>query len=351
MAGGQWDPTALPVEPGLYINFKEAAIAAITGGARGVVAIPLLKYGSKAAAKTFYTVETEKDAQDLFGSANIRSILLAFRGGAKEVLVYTMPATPTADDYVDMRDAFDARDFNVFVFDGEYNVAEQANTKTWVERNREEGKHFLVVIGGDATTDADPAQGNARSTLNKDDYVVNLITGVVDASNNTLTSSEFAPWLAGKIAGTAINQAITYAQVDNVVDVTKRLTKAQTVAALKAGSIVFFVFGTGDVRVKQGLVTSGKKIRSMRARQAISTDISKTAEDKYIGKLDNNVDGQTTLMVAIKAYLETLENSNVLTAPSVALDPEHESTGDAVFLLIGYNETDSIERIFLTINV
>jgi hypothetical protein len=351
MSGGKWDPTSLPIQPGLYINFQKAAIAAITGGARGIVAVPLLTYGANAKAKTFYTVETEKDAQDLFGSANIRSILFALQGGAKEVLVYTMPATPTADDYVDMRDAFDARDFNVFAFDGEYNVDEQAKTKTWVKRNRDEGKHFLAVIGGDATTDADPTQGNARSTLNSDDYIANLISGAVDASGNTYTSSEFAPYIAGLIAGTAINDGITNAQVDNIVDVTKRLTNPQFDEAIKAGSLVLFVFGNGDVRVKSGLVTSGEKIRAMRAQQSIATDITTTAVDSYIGKLDNNVDGQTTLMVAIKAYLENLEVNNVLTAPSVGLDPNYESTGDKVFLLIGFNHVDSIERIFLTINV
>ncbi|KKO54507.1 phage tail sheath subtilisin-like domain-containing protein [Paenibacillus sp. DMB20] len=345
---GSWDPTALPDIPGIYINFKRAAAAQINGGARGVVAIPLLTYASTATAKTFYTVETEKEATDLFGITNIESILLALQGGAKEVLVYTMPATPAEQDYVDMRDAFDSREFNVFVFDGEYNVDQQAATKTWVKRNRDEGKHFIVVIGGDATTDADPAAGDARTTLNKDDNIVNLTVGG-SVGSKVFTSAEYAPFIAGDIAGTPINESVTFDPMP-LEDVNKRMTRAQISAAIKAGSLIL-VHDGAKVKIMSGVTTSGQKIRSVRARQAIATDISRTATDHYIGKLNNNADGQATLIVAITAYLETLENEGVLSSPVVALDPSRPSVGDSVFLVISYTETDSIERIFLTVNI
>lgn len=348
MAGGSWDPTSLPTRPGLYLNFVIAAAAQISGGARGTVAIPLLTYAVTATAKTFYTVETEKQAVDLFGSVNVKSILFALQGGAKDVLVYTMPATPSAADYTDMRAAFDARPFNVFVFDGEYNVTQQAAVKTWVAANRTAGKHFVAVIGGDVTTDATPTQGDTRSTLNSDDYIVNLINGVI-IEGTSYTSSAFAPWVAGLIAGTAINRSVTYT-VAPVDDVTKRLTNAEITTSLAAGSLILINDGE-KVKLVQGLVTSKKKIRSIRARQAVATDVSRTAEDNYIGKLNNNADGQAALIVAIKAYLESLGADGVLTAPIVVLDPQRPSVGDSVFLAISYTEVDSVERIFLTVNI
>ncbi|MGF9711623.1 phage tail sheath subtilisin-like domain-containing protein [Paenibacillus naphthalenovorans] len=349
MAGGSWSPTELPTRPGLYINFKAAAAAQIAGGARGIVAIPIKAFtGGTATAKTFYTVENETDAAALFGAANIQSIKFALQGGAKEVLVYTLPAAAVAADYTDMRVAFDTRPFNVFVFDGEYSTTEQAATKTWVAANRSEGKHFAVVIGGNATTDADPTQGNSRSTLNADDYIVNLISGVT-IGGTAYDSSKFAPWVAGLIAGTAINRSTTYAPVP-ADDVTKRLTNSQITAALQAGSLVLVHDGE-KVKVEQGLTTSVKKIRSIRARQAISNDTTKTAADAYIGKIDNNADGQAALISAVKAYLESLEVANVLTGPVVTLDPQYQSVGDSVYLAISYVEVDSMERIFLTITV
>ncbi|AZU61073.1 phage tail sheath subtilisin-like domain-containing protein [Neobacillus mesonae] len=348
MAFTQWDPTELPIRPGLYINFKEAALMQITGGARGTVAMPLKAYAGTATAKSFYTVENEADAITLFGENNIQSIKFALQGGAKEVLVYTMPATPTAPDYVDMRDAFEARPFNVFVYDGEVSAAEQANTLTWLQTNRSEKKHFMFVTGGSASDDQNPATGNTRSTTLADDAVVNLITGVT-IGETSYPSGQYAAFIAGLIAGTPINRSITYSQVA-VDDVTKRLRNSEIVMALKAGSLVLVHDGE-KVKVEQGVTTAKKKIRSIRARQAVATDIEKTARDNYIGKLDNNEAGRDTLFSAIKAYLETLEDSNVLTDPVVGQDPLFKSEGDQVYVSVSYDEVDSMERIFLTINV
>lgn len=349
---GIWDPTALPVRPGLYINFVQAAIAQITGGARGTVAIPLKEYGITAEPKTFYTVENEQEAIDLFGVGNITSIKLALRGGAKEVLVYTLPeidgTTLTEEEaYTEARDNFEAYMFNVFVYDGEVSSTEQEAGLAWMKRNGEEGKHFMVVFGGTAEDDADPSLGNARTTL-LDGDCVNLIVGGED-SGATYSSGEYAPFIAGLIAGTPINKSITYARIP-LADVNKRLRNVEINDALKAGSLVLVHDGE-KVKVEQGICTNGEKIRSIRARHAIATDIEKTAADYYIGKLDNNPDGQATLISAISAYLEKLENENVLIDPIVTLDPNRESVGDKVFLLISYTEVDSMERIFININI
>lgn len=351
-SGASWDPISLPVIPGLYINFSEAAIAQITGGARGIVAIPLMMYANTATAKTFYTIENEKQAKDTFGLANSKSILFALQHGAKEVLVYTMPENTTAEDYIDMRDAFDTRPFNVFVYDGEVSADEQDATKAWVKRCREDdGKHFAVVFGGSATEDQDPALGNTRTIQLRDKYTVNLINGVV-INGVSYTSSQYAPAIAGLIAGTAINKSTTYAILP-VDDVTKRLTNSQVKAALQAGSFVLIHDGE-KVKVQQGLTTLPGKIRKVRAEQAIATDITKTAADAYIGKIDNNEDGQKALISAVKRYLEVLAANNVLRNDAdhpiiVTLDPQRESIGDKVFLLIKVTEVDSMEYIFLTI--
>jgi hypothetical protein len=350
MAGGSWDSTALPVRPGLYINFKTAATAQIKGGARGTVAIPLKAFaGGTATAKTFYTVDNETDAAALFGAGNIASIKYALQGGAKEVLVYTLPVSATAQDYTDARTAFDTRPFNVFVFDGEVLAAIQDSTLTWVTANKTAGKHFLAVFGTiQAIDDQTPATGNSRSVRLLSDYAVNLTVGAV-INGVTVSSGVYAPYVAGLIAGTPINRSITY-KVAPVTDVNKRYTNAEVVTALAAGSLVLVNDGE-KVKIEQGLTTSAKKIRSIRARQAISNDITKTAADSYIGQINNDADGQAALISAVKAYLETLEAAGVLTGINVGLDPQFQSVGDSVYLLISYVELDSMERIFLTISV
>ncbi|PPA87897.1 phage tail sheath protein [Brevibacillus laterosporus] len=344
----EWDPLNEPTRPGLYLMYVEAAASQIRGGARGIVAIPLMKYGAKATEKTFYTIETEKQASDLFGVTNIQSIRFALQGGAKQVIVYTMPKEQTPESLIEMRDSFETRSFNVFVYDGLADAAEIDATVAWTKRNRKEGKHFVYVTGGTAADDADPKVGNARSKKVADDYVANLIVGGL-VNGKEYPSCEYAAYIAGLIAGTPINKSITYARLP-LDDVNKRLTNAQIEEALEAGSLV--LVHNGDyVLVEKGQLTSGAKIRKIRGRQAISTDIPKTAASEYIGKLDNNRDGQAALIAAIKAYLERLGKANVLEDPVVTLDPEFESKGDAVFLYIAYTETDSMERIFLRIHV
>lgn len=347
MAGGTWIPTSLPTRPGVYINFVEAAAAAITGGERGVVALGLNTYSGTATVGKYYEVVTLAAAEALFGSANTMPIKLAFQGGASRVIVYTLPVSPVVADYTAMRAGFDTQFFNVFVAQN-YNVTEHAALKTWLTQNRTDGKQFMLVIGGDATTDADPTAGNTRSTLNADDAIVNVINGaIVDGVN--YTSSTYAPFVAGLIAGSNINESITYAPT-TASDVTKRLSNAQTNAALTAGSLVLTNDGK-RVKIEQGLVTSGKKIRSTRARQAVIDDISTTADESFIGRLQNNADGRAALIASVTKYLETLEDNGVLERPIVTLDPNNPPIGDKVFLAISYVEIDSMERIFFTINV
>jgi len=349
MMGGKWDPISLPVRPGLYINFVEAAAAQIKGGTRGTVGLPLFKYGSAAPGK-FYVIEKESEALVLFGAEHITPISLILQGGAKEVLVYTVPTGVGGTvNYIQLRDAFDTRPFNVFVFPGEVSADEQKATQIWCKQNREdEGKHFMVVFGGSKEDDLDPTIGNNRTIQLADDYTVNLITGV-EINAASYSSAQYAPYIAGLIAGTAINKSITYSAV-RATDAVKRLKNSEITAALQKGSLVLVHDGE-KVKVEQGLVTGKRKIRAMRARQAISTDIPKAAAEAYIGKLDNNADGQAALISAVKAYLERLELNNVLTDIVVTLDPERKSEGDSVFLLIAFTEIDSMERILLTIKV
>ncbi|MET3658526.1 phage tail sheath subtilisin-like domain-containing protein [Sporosarcina psychrophila] len=350
--GGQWDPISLPIRPGLYLNFVERALAQIAGGPRGVVGLPIFDYsGGELTAGSFYVVATEKEANEQVGKANAAPILRVLSGGAAEVLIY---AVPEEVDYAAMRDAFEARPFNVFVYPGEVDSVEQDATVAWVARNRKEGKHFSAVFGGSASDDQDPAVGNARSIRLSDEYVVNLITGAVLGDGTELTSAEYASVIAGLIAGTGINKSITYVALP-IADVTKRLRNSEINTALTSGSLVLVHDGR-SVKVEQGITTKSDatargKIRIMRARQAVATDIPATAKDRYIGKIDNNPAGQVSLIAAIKAYLETLEVNNVLMEPEVTLDPQRESKGDCVFLSVSYIEVDSMERIFLTINV
>ncbi len=350
---GTWDPTTDQGLPGLYINFRESATAQIGMGERGTVAMPLHTYTGTAAPKTVYTIESERQAIDLFGDANIGPIRLARSAGARLLKVYTMPkateeAPLTNADYVDMRDTFDTIAFNVFVYDKEMTSTEQDACLVWLQENRKEGKQFEVVFGGSATEDQTLATGIARSIRLADQYVVNLITGGV-IGTVSYSSGMYAAYIAGLIAATPINRSITYAKV-SLDSVNKNLTRSEQKDALAAGCLVLIDDGA-KIKVLRGVQTDKSKIRKMRARQAVITDMDAAVADYYIGKVDNNVDGQKALISAVKVYLETLAAANVFDPDSieVGLDPNFESKGDQVYLYIRVVEIDSMEEIYITI--
>lgn len=354
MTINQFDETALPVRPGLYTNFKKAA-AAIVGGARGTVGLPVYEYSGTLESGKFTVVESETDAIEELGEEGAKSAVLALQGGAKDVLVYAVPnsgedeeGNPLDVDYAAIRTAFETRHFNVFTYGKAVGEEVDTDTAAWVESNgNKEKKHFMYVTGGSDEEDADEDLSNGRSELLDQDTIINLTKGG-SLGEREYTSGEYTPYLAGLVAGTPINEAITYAQVP-LSDVNHRLKNSQVEDALRAGSLVLVHDGE-KVKVEQGITTSGDKIRKVSARQAIATDIEKTARDSWIGRINNSDAGQATILSGIKTYLETLETAGVLTDLVVEKSARYESEGDKFFIDIAYTELDSMERIFLTIS-
>lgn len=353
--GGTWTAGKKEVIPGIYTNIADAAAAAITGGQQGVVAIPIFEYNGTAESGKFYKLDSIVEAKAVFGADKSDAIELAFTGGAKYVVAYAVPdkALKPDYDYDAILSAFTTQHFNVFVYPAEQTTAIEDKTKAWVIDCRDrEGMQFTYVVGGSVANDKDLTVGNARSIRLKDKYVVNLINGIM-TDGVEIHSGKYAAHVAGIIASTPINKSITYKHI-TAEDVNKRLKRSEQETALIAGSLVLVNDGV-KVKVLQGVTTDSDeskrgKIRSMRARQSIITDISKTVEDNYIGKIDNNADGQAALISAITAYLEILAGENVLAEPTVVLNPIYESVGDSVYLLVGYDDIDSMEHVYLTIN-
>jgi hypothetical protein len=361
MAGGSWTPGVDKIRAGIYTNFVEKASTRVSGTTGGVVAIALITYSGIAQPNTIYEFKATDGNEVLLttlGTDGAAVIKLAFLGGATTVLVYTVGKTNGTDpNYEAAFSSLNTRAFDVFAFSAPVPDSVLTSAVAWVKSNREEvGKHYLAVFGGDATADADPTKGNARSTLVKDRYSVNLIVGgVID--DVTYPSGALAPYMAGIIASTPLNQSITY-MTTALTAVNVRLTPAQINTALSAGSLVLTDNDDGTIIIERGITTEidsivagSNKIRKVRTNIAIVTDISASANASWIGKVNNNPDGQATVIGGVKSYLNELVKSNVLFADplEVSLDPDHPSDGDQMFLFLRYKEVDSAEEIYLTI--
>src|SRR5690625_140461 len=218
-----WSATDLPTLTGVYTRFEDRVTTTPQGGPRGIVAIGIKEYAGTAEEGKLYEVERISQAAELFGSEHIDSIRLIFEHGASKVLAYALPEGADSDDYADMFDLLMTADFNVLVLDQVTDSAIQTRAALAVEMGRAEDNHFIAVLGGSAEDDEDVTAGNERSESFEDDYIVNLINGVVRGEDE-LSSGEFAPGLAGLIAGNPANETVTYKN-ENADDVSKRLRK------------------------------------------------------------------------------------------------------------------------------
>ncbi len=108
MAGGTWSTTELKVRPGLYMNFKAAAAAQISGAARGIVAIPVrANWGP---IKKLVEISNEKDLIDAYtdnlegGATAYKEIKFALMGAPKKVLAYRLADADAKKALVTLKD-------------------------------------------------------------------------------------------------------------------------------------------------------------------------------------------------------------------------------------------------------
>ena len=282
-----------------------------------------------------------------------------FSGGADGI------AGITNTNYTNALTDFEKEQFNLFVLDGMTDSGLQASIKAWIERLREEGVGVMAVVGGPATDDKSVNAVNkaiTRSSSFNYEGIINVGVGAY-LDGVEYASSEIACWVAGLIAGQTLSQSTTYA-VAPFSDVNRRWTRGEMEQAINGG--VFLLYNDGEkVKVLKGINTltslaqgqnnSWKKIRAIRVMDAINNDLVKTAEDNYIGKVNNTTAGRTALIQACKEYMKTLAVGGVIETDGwdVKLDPDYyggEITPepDEVYLMWEARITDVMEKIFGT---
>lgn len=346
--------------PGLYVRFIERAIAAIGTGARSKVATVFELSGvDTEAAETgkVYRITNMSEANTLFGYT--KQIGYILQGGASEVVVATYGADAfgvegdagaTVDEALQNLITYE---FHVFVdtplVTGTERRNRNSNIATWVQTAANEGKNFVTVYSDSAQ------EGNVEGLIASANYVADEKAIFVANSMVEVDAEHYAAYIAGLIAGQSLDGSITYDEVP-FTEVKTRFRSTQVKELLAAGLLVTTMDGESP-RIEQGL-TLGKdqgefnKIRTVNAKLAIADDIDKAVRDGYVGKITNNADGQIAVMNAIKTYLETLVNGNVINAGfTVELDPTNASVGAELYINIGVQFLDAIEYVYLTVTV
>jgi hypothetical protein len=252
-------------------------------------------------------------------------------------------------DYTEFLSACETQLFNVVA----YPVSDptlKVSFATWVKKLREdEGKKIVGVL----------ADYNA-------DYegIINVKNGVILNDGTALDALGAVPWVAGATAGASMVQSLTYSAYEGAVDANPRLSNLGYINGLLAGQFVF-QFDGEKTKVEQDINSLHtydqtknqrfSKNRVIRVLDNIANDLLRTFSDSYVGKIDNNADGQALLKQAVvDGYLETLQTAKAIQN----LDKDNDfiidtkkSVGDEVWAKVGVQPVDSMEKFYFDVVV
>lgn len=303
--------------PNIEIIFKSLATSAVRRGERGIVAM-IIKDTIPAQLNNPIRMTSIADIPSGLSAENKAEIERAFIGyinPPKQVIAYVIAADKS--DYTAAQKYLETIKWD-YVCVPSIAEGEVTGFANWVKSCRDtKGLKVKTVLPHCAANH---------------EGIINFDIDDIKVGETTFTAAQYCSRIAGIIAGTPLNMSATYAALPEVDDV-PHYTKAELDTMIDAGKLVLVNDGEKIKigRAVNSLVTTTpekgedfKKIKIVDIIDLIYSDIRKTYNDNYVGKMPNDYDNKCLLIVAINAYLEGLEAVNFLDKDKnkVAIDIE-----------------------------
>lgn len=236
--------------------------------------------------------------------------------------------------------------FDIMVYDGQDSTVQTA-LLAFIERvNENNGQYCQLVASG-------LSNPNSR-------YVINVDSPVTLSDGTELTEQQVTWWLGGAEAGARYNESLTYAQYPGAVSTTMQ-TVDQFSQAVQAGNLVLFA-DDGVVKVMQdinSLVSYTEDIgevysknRVMRLCNTIANDIFQQFSANFIGVVNNNEQGRARFQAAIVGYLQQIQdNQGIQNFTTEDVEVLAGTAIDAIVVNVAIQAVDSVEKIYMTIEV
>lgn len=268
----------------------------------------------------------------------------ALAANAGTALTGGLDGTVASSAHAAFLTAIEPYDFDIIAYDGTDSTTIAAYI-TFVKRIADEnGQYAQLVV---ATTGADSQ------------FVIEVTSGVTLDDGTSLAANQVVWWVAGAQAGAQYNESLTFAQYPGAVACTA-YTNAEYISGINAGN---FMLVSDDSVVKvesdiNSLVNTSeaigavyKKNRVMRLCSQIANDIYAEFSN-YIGAVNNNEEGRSRFKGAIVGYLLDIEAGGGIQN----FDPddvvvEAGTAIDAVVITVAIQVVDSVEKIYLTVEV
>ncbi len=188
--------------------------------------------------------------------------------------------------------------------------------------------------------------------------IYNLVNAF-EFEGKKLTAAQATAWLAGAVARADYTTSLTYTEVVGATAVVDEKTNEESVQAIKSGATFFSVNESGnvileyDVNSKVTFAPSDPpsiyKGRPCRVYDSIANDLLLL----FIpGKYENNSDGWSVMEGLGRALLQRYEEDGAIT--NVDLDSDFivdtgQSVGDSVYITVGIQATDAVEKYYFTV--
>lgn len=271
----------------------------------------------------------------------------ALTASTGEALTGGADGTVQSAAYTTYLTAIEPYKFDVMIYDGADSTVQSALI-AFIKRIADEAGVYAQLVASGLT--------NPDSR-----FVVNVESGVTLSDGTQLTPAQVTWWAGGALAGAQYNESLTYATYPDAVNVSPLLANSGYEEALQAGEFVLFA-DNGVVKVEQdinSLVTYTTDIgevfhknRVMRLCNTIANDIYRQFSDSFIGVVNNNEAGRSQFKAAIVGYLLDIQAGGGIqnfSADDVTVEAGEDI--DAIVVNIAIQVIDSVEKIYLTIEV
>ncbi len=252
-------------------------------------------------------------------------------------------------DYADFLQAIEPYRFDILVYDGTDRAVIQAFA-SFVRRISENvGQKCQAVM-------ADAAGCNSE-------WVISAGSGVKLSDGTVLTPQQVTWWLGGAEAGARYNQSLTCARYPDAVETVPKLKETEATEAARRGNLVFLddpdlreVWVCTDINTLTSYTPDKgeeySKNRVMRVLNQICMDVYRQLTRHQLGKVDNDDDGCGLVKGWLVQYLKKMQdNKGVKNFDKDDVTVEPGNAVDAVLVTTAVQPVDSIEKIYMTVNV
>lgn len=255
--------------------------------------------------------------------------------------------TVQSSAYPDYLEAIEPYKFDIMIYDGTDTTVQDAMIAFVKRMCDDNGQYCQLVAAGLTNPDSR--------------FVINVNSGVTLNDGTVLTAAQTCWWAGGAEAGAKYNESLTYAQYPGAIACSPVMKNSQYIEALTSGELVLYA-EDGKVRIEQdinSLVTLTQdttkpyqKNRVIRLCNTIANDVYRQFTDSYIGVVNNNDEGRMMFKNAIVGYLLDIQaNNGIQNFEPEDVEVLPGTDIDAIVVNIVIQAVDSVEKIYLTIEV